>query len=287
MTSPTRIILTLSCPDTAGIVAAVSQFLLEKGGFIEESTQFGDGATKQFFMRVCCSLPVQNNRLDGFNTQFNEAVGKRFKMQFHGRLAAHKPRVLILVSKQMHCLNDLMYRAHTGGLAIEIPAVISNHPDAQRLVGWHGINYHHCPIENGDKAAQEAKIMAVIEKEKIELVVLARYMQILSPEFCAKLKGRMINIHHSFLPSFKGAKPYHQAFARGVKIIGATAHYVTDDLDEGPIIEQEVSRVDHTQTPQSLAQIGHDIEALVLARAVKAHIEQRILLNGSKTVLFR
>lgn len=280
-------ILTLSCPDKAGIVAAVSQFLLTEQGFIEESTQFGDAATGQFFMRVKFSLPSQNNNLKALCARFEEKVAQAFQMAYDFHPANHKTRMLVLASKEMHCLNDLMYRYRTGGLQVEIPAIISNHKDAEQLASWHGIPFYHFPMEKGKKAEQEAQIMEVITREKIELVVLARYMQILSPELSALLKGRCINIHHSFLPSFKGAKPYHQAFARGVKLIGATAHYVTDDLDEGPIIEQEVARVDHTQNPETLAQIGHDIEALVLSRAVKLHIARRVLLNDGKTVVFK
>jgi formyltetrahydrofolate deformylase len=193
----------------------------------------------------------------------------------------------VLVSKQLHCLNDLMYRHRTGQLPVEIVGVVSNHTDARGMVEWHGIAFHHLPVTAETKAAQEAQIMELVDREQIDVVVLARYMQILSPELSATLRGRAINIHHSFLPSFKGAKPYHQAYARGVKIIGATAHYVTDDLDEGPIIEQEVTRVDHGFSPESLTSVGQDIEALVLARALKYHVEHRVLLNGAKTVVFR
>jgi formyltetrahydrofolate deformylase len=191
------------------------------------------------------------------------------------------------VSKFGHCLNDLLHRYHTGSLPIEIPAVISNHQDMRSIVEWHGIPYHYMAVDKKDKAAQEERVMEVIERAKADLVVLARYMQILSPGLCEHLAGRAINIHHSFLPSFKGASPYHQAFSRGVKIIGATAHYVTPDLDEGPIIEQSVERVDHTHRPEDLVAIGRDIENVVLARAVRWHTEHRVLLNGSKTVVFR
>jgi formyltetrahydrofolate deformylase len=201
--------------------------------------------------------------------------------------AATKARVLILVSKQLHCLNDLLHRYRTGQLPMEIPAVISNHPDARGIVEWHGIPFHHLPIEHGDKTAQEKKISALIAAEAIDIVVLARYMQILSPELSAQLRGRAINIHHSFLPSFKGAKPYHQAYERGVKLIGATAHYVTDALDEGPIIDQEVTRVDHSYSPEALTLMGQDIEAQVLTRSLKYQLEHRVLLNGTKTVVFR
>ncbi len=201
--------------------------------------------------------------------------------------AGVKPRILILVSKFDHCLNDLLYRYRTGALPVEIPAVVSNHPDLQRVVEWHGIPYHHLPVTKETKAQQEDKIFEMIDRLNIDLVVLARYMQVLSPEMCRALSWRTINIHHSFLPSFKGAKPYHQAYARGVKIIGATAHYVTTDLDEGPIIEQGVERIDHTFTAEDFVSLGRDIENLVLSRAVKFHVEHRVIANGAKTVVFR
>lgn len=281
-----RLILTLSCPDAKGVVAAVSTFLFERGGFIEESTQYGDPSTQRFFMRVQFTLEKSEAEIAQFEADFRERIAAPKAMDARFHRAAQKTRMLVLVSKHMHCLNDIMYRYRTGQLNVEIPAVISNHPDARGMVEWHGIPYHHFAIEQGDKKAQEKRIMEVIESERIDLVVLARYMQILSPELCESLNGRAINIHHSFLPSFKGAKPYHQAYERGVKLIGATAHFVTTDLDEGPIIEQEVERVDHTRTPEALAQIGHDIESLVLSRAIRMHTEHRVLMNGQKTVVF-
>ena len=283
----THYILTLSCHDTRGIVASVTGFLANHDGFITESTQFGDPSTNRFFMRVQFSAGEKTPDYAALKQKFAADVAQQFDMEWDIADAGKKARVLILCSKQLHCLNDLLHRYRTGQLAMEIPAVISNHPDARGIVEWHGIPYHHLPIENGDKAAQEAKIRAIIEKEKIDVVVLARYMQILSPELSAFLRGRAINIHHSFLPSFKGAKPYHQAHARGVKIIGATAHYVTDELDEGPIIDQEVTRVDHGYSPEQLATTGEDIEARVLARSLKYQLEHRVLLNGTKTVVFR
>jgi formyltetrahydrofolate deformylase len=279
----TRYILTLSCADTRGIVASVAGFLAAKQGFIIESTQFGDPSTQRFFMRV----HFEGGAEADLKTAFAREVAAPFAMDWQLYDTSRKPRLLILVSKQLHCLNDLLHRYRSGLLPVEIPAVISNHEDARALVEWHGLSFHHLPVDAASKAAQEKKILTLIEKEKIETVVLARYMQILSPALSASLSGRAINIHHSFLPSFKGAKPYHQAYARGVKIIGATAHYVTDALDEGPIIEQEVERVDHSQSPEDLAAIGHDIEARVLARALKYHLERRVLLNGLKTVVFR
>lgn len=283
----THYILTLSCKDTRGIVARVTGFLANHDGFIIESTQFGDPSTDHFFMRVHFSAGPKTPAHGELKTMFEIDVAQQFDMDWQIADASVKARVLILCSKQLHCLNDLLHRYRTKQLAMEIPAVISNHPDARGIVEWHGIPFHHLPIENNNKAAQEAKIRAIIDAEKIDVVVLARYMQILSPELSAYLRGRAINIHHSFLPSFKGAKPYHQAYDRGVKLIGATAHYVTDALDEGPIIEQEVARVDHSYSPEALTLMGQDLEALALTRALKYQLEHRVLLNGTKTVVFR
>ena len=278
-------ILTISCPDTVGIVAAVSGFLSGQDCFIVESSHFGDATTGRFFMRTVFAAPATaplGDLRQGF-----AAVASRFGMQWRIDDAARRDRVLILVSRFDHCLNDLLYRYRTGALAIEISAIVSNHPDLASLAEWHRIPYHHLPVTAASKREQESKIEALVRGLEIDLVVLARYMQVLSPEMCAALSGRCINIHHSFLPSFKGAKPYHQAHAIGVKLIGATAHYVTTDLDEGPIIEQAVERVDHTHTPEDLVAIGRDIESAVLARAVRWHAERRILANGSKTVVFK
>lgn len=283
----TTYILTLSCADVRGIVAAVSGFLAAQDGFILESTQFGDPSTAQFFMRVQFRSGAKTPAYGELRQKFKAEVADPFHMEWDIADAARKARVVILVSKQLHCLNDLLHRYRTGQLAMEIPAVISNHNDARSIVEWHGIPYHHLPIEGGDKAGQEARIRSIIDAERADVVVLARYMQILSPELSAHLRGRAINIHHSFLPSFKGAKPYHQAHERGVKLIGATAHYVTDHLDEGPIIDQEVTRVDHGYSPEQLAATGQDIEALVLTRSLKYQLEHRVLLNGTKTVVFR
>lgn len=285
--SGTTYILTLSCQDTRGIVAAVTGFLASHDGFIIESTQFGDPSTQRFFMRVQFSAGQTTPAYAALKELFAQRVASPFAMDWALADAGVKTRVLILVSKQLHCLNDLLHRYRTGQLAMEIPAVISNHPDARGIVEWHGIPFYHWPIEAGDKAAQEVKIRDMIDAERIDVVVLARYMQILSPELSAHLRGRAINIHHSFLPSFKGAKPYHQAYERGVKLIGATAHYVTDMLDEGPIIDQEVARVDHSYSPEALAAMGQDIEAQVLTRSLKYQLEHRVLLNGTKTVVFR
>lgn len=284
---PKRYILTLSCADVPGIVAAVSGFIAEQGGFIIESTQFGDPHTQRFFLRMDFQAseqtPDQPELLDRFATQ----IAQRFNMHWHIWNANRKQRLLVMVSKFGHCLNDLMHRYKTGSLPIEIAGVVSNHEDMRSMVEWHEIPFHYLPVTKDTKAEQEAHVWDLVQKAQVDLVVLARYMQILSPELSKKLVGRAINIHHSFLPSFKGAKPYHQAYERGVKLIGATAHYVTNDLDEGPIIEQEVARVTHASSPEELVAIGRDVESGVLARAVKYHIEHRVLLNDSKTVVFK
>lgn len=274
-------ILTISCADTVGIVAAVSGFLAGQGGFILESAHFGDTSSDRFFMRtVFRAARPDFPALDTLRTAF-APLGEKFAMDWAIEDAARRARVVIAVSKFGHCLHDLLYRWQIGNLPVDIVAVISNHDGMRRLVEWHGIAYHHLPVPNEDA------FMQVVEDCSPDLVVLARYMQILSDDMVRALAGRCINIHHSFLPSFKGAKPYHQAFARGVKIIGATAHYVTSALDEGPIIEQEVARVDHTLGPDQMVAVGRDVEAIVLARAVQWHVEKRVLLNGDKTVVFK
>ena len=282
-----RYILTLSCLDVRGIVAAVSGFLAEHFGFIIESAQFGDASTGQFFLRIEFAIEPGGPSEDALKKLFHDKVAQRFSMQWSMVDKARKSRVLIMVSKFGHCLNDLLYRYATSQLAIEIPAIISNHPDWEHVAQWHEIPFYHLPVTAEGKAEQEAKVLEAVARHQIDVVVLARYMQVLSPELCTKLQGKAINIHHSFLPSFKGARPYAQAFDRGVKLIGATAHYVTTDLDEGPIIEQEVARVDHTYSPDDLAAIGRDTECTVLARALKYHTEHRVLLNGKKTVVFK
>jgi formyltetrahydrofolate deformylase len=281
-----RHILTISCPDTVGIVAAVSGFLAGRGCNIIDSAQFGDRTSGLFFLRIFLAPPENGPGHEELAAGFAE-VAERFGMKWHLHDAERPQRLLLLVSKFGHCLNDLLYRYRTGGLNIEIPAIVSNHRDFYQLAAWHNVPFHYLPVNAGNKLEQEARLWEIIEQENIDLVVLARYMQVLSPELCDRLAGRAINIHHSFLPSFKGAKPYHQAFSRGVKLIGATAHYVTSNLDEGPIIEQEVERVDHTSTPDDLVAVGRDVESVVLARAVKYHTEHRVLLNGSKTIVFR
>ena len=278
-----NIILTITCPDRVGIVAAVSTFLSGRDAFITEAQQYGDPVTGRFFMRW---VFLRVGSLDELRQAF-AAIAERFEMVWQMHDGNRKPRLAILVSRFGHCLNDLLHRYHSGTLGAEVPLVISNHPDMRSLVEWHGIDYHHLPMKPGGKAEQEAEIVALLEHYEIDLVVLARYMQVLSADLCAKLAGRCINIHHSFLPSFKGAKPYQQAHERGVKLIGATAHYVTDDLDEGPIIDQEVQRVDHTHSVEDYVKIGSDTESLVLARAVSYHIEHRLILNGKKTVVFK
>jgi formyltetrahydrofolate deformylase len=289
MSTDHSFILNLSCADRPGIVHAVSGFLFERGSNILDSAQFGDSHTSEFFMRVHFQQVGGDPGLDGLRAAF-APLAEEFNMRWEMQDANVKPRVVIMVSKIGHCLNDLLFRYRTGQLPIEIPAIISNHKDFYQLAASYNIPFHHFPLLGGtaaDKAAQEARVLEVINNERADLVVLARYMQILSPQLCNALEGRAINIHHSFLPSFKGAKPYYQAFDRGVKLIGATAHYVTSDLDEGPIIEQEVERVDHNMTPEQLTAIGRDVECVTLARAVKWHVEHRILLNGHKTVVFR
>ena len=280
------IILTITCPDRVGIVAAVSGFLSAQDAFITEAAQYGDPVSKQFFQRIVFSRGPQSPPLEALRKLFL-SVAEPFQMSWQMHDGARKQRVAILVSRFGHCLNDLLHRYKSGTLPMEVPLVISNHSDMRSLVEWHGIAYHHLPVGPHNKAEQEKILGALLDRQQIELVVLARYMQVLSPALAAQLAGRCINIHHSFLPSFKGAKPYHQAHQRGVKLIGATAHYVTDDLDEGPIIDQEVERVDHTHSVEDYIQIGSDTESLVLARAVRYHLEHRVLLNGRKTVVFK
>ncbi|MFJ4977646.1 formyltetrahydrofolate deformylase [Streptomyces coeruleorubidus] len=277
-------VLTLSCPDRKGIVHAVSSYLFMTGCNIEDSQQFGDHDTGLFFMRVHFSADAPVT-LDKLRASF-AAIGDSFQMDWQINRADEKMRILLMVSKFGHCLNDLLFRARTGALPVEIAGVVSNHTDFAELVDSYNIPFHHIPVTKDTKSEGEARLLDIVREEGVELVVLARYMQVLSDDLCKALAGRIINIHHSFLPSFKGAKPYHQAHARGVKLIGATAHYVTADLDEGPIIEQEVERVGHDVTPEGLVAIGRDVECQALARAVKWHAERRILLNGRRTVIF-
>jgi formyltetrahydrofolate deformylase len=277
-------ILTLSCPDRPGIVHAVSGFLLERGGNIEEAAQYNDHDTGLFFMRVrfACGQLTQED----LQAQLKH-FGDGFQMDWKLHAARQPMKTVIFVSKEGHCLNDLLFRVKSGLLPLDIRAIVSNHREFYQLAATYNVPFHHIPVTAASKAQGEARQYEVIESEGAELVVLARYMQILSDDLCRKLAGRAINIHHSFLPSFKGAKPYYQAHDRGVKLIGATAHYVTADLDEGPIIEQDVARVDHSYSVEALTAQGRDTESMVLARAVKWHSEHRVLINGHKTVIFR
>jgi formyltetrahydrofolate deformylase len=278
--------LTATCDSRMGTVARVSGFLASRTCYITDMQQFDDVLTGRFFTRISFyGNPGSTPELEALRTQFQE-VADIEKMEWAIVDAEKKQRVMILVSKFDHCLVDLLYRNRTGELKMEITCVVSNHPDLRGLVEAQGLRYVHIPVTAETKAAQEDKLMELVEETQSELVVLARYMQVLSDDLCRRLRGQAINIHHSFLPGFKGAKPYHQAHARGVKLTGATAHYVTADLDEGPIIEQVVQRVDHTYTPEKLAAAGRDSECRALATAVRLHVERRVFLNDSKTVIF-
>lgn len=285
---PEKFILLTQCPDTTGVVAAVAGFLAAQNGLITEAQHFDDPHSNTSFMRAVfqdngAGLPP----LPELERRFAGSVAERFAMRWRFFAARRRCRTVIAVSRQGHCLNSMLHRWSTGGLPVEVVAVVSNHQDLRSLAEWHGVPYHYFPILDGRKAEQEARLVELFEKADAELIVLARYMQILSEEACRYFAERAINIHHSFLPGFKGARPYHQAHERGVKLIGATAHYVTTELDEGPIIEQEVQRVDHTFSPEALADVGADLESVVLTRAVKWHAERRVLLNGRKTVVLR
>ena len=286
MTASSRSILTLSCTDRPGIVGAVGTFLASHQCNILESAQFGDRESQRFMMRVSFERLADAPPPDVLCHAFAGIAGA-YGMQWSLHDAQVRPRVLILVSKADHCLNDLLYRYRVGALPMDPVAIVSNHRDTYRLAASHDVPFHHLPVTPETRAAQEARLWTLIEETGAELVVLARYMQVLSDELCRRLEGRAINIHHSFLPSFKGARPYHQAYTRGVKLIGATAHYVTSDLDEGPIIEQEVARVDYMMDADAMAALGRDVESVTLARAVKYHVERRVFLNGGKTVVFR
>ncbi len=282
---PARFVLTLACKDRRGIVAAVANSIASQDCNIVESAQYGDPETERFFMRVSFAAPASVTA-ESFRRGFEPvALGFGFDWKVHDLSA--KPRVLILVSKFGHCLNDLLYRHEIGHLPMELVAVGSNHETMRRRAESENVPYLHWPVNKASKAEQEAEIMGFVERERIDLVILARYMQVLSTEMATALFGRAINIHHSFLPSFVGAKPYHQAHERGVKLIGATAHYVTPVLDGGPIIEQDVGRVDHSMSAEAFVAMGRDIEATVLARAVKFHLEHRVLINDNRTVVFR
>ncbi|PYB81154.1 formyltetrahydrofolate deformylase [Pseudomonas sp. LB-090624] len=285
--APDHFILRVSCPAVSGIVAAVTTYLAEHGCYISEMAQFDDEDKGRFFMRAVfrynTGTPGDTPQLEsGFSD-----VAQRFDMQWSLHSSARPMRVLLMVSKFDHCLSDLLYRHAKGELDMQITAVVSNHLDLRPMAERQGIRFVYLPVTKDTKAEQEAALLRIVEDTGTELVVLARYMQILSDDLCRQLSGRAINIHHSFLPGFKGAKPYHQAYQRGVKLIGATAHYVTSDLDEGPIIEQEVQRVDHAYAPDDLVAIGRDTETIALSRAVKYHLEHRVFLNHDRTVIFK
>ena len=285
--SKSRFVLTLSCPDRHGIVADVTTFLAKNCHNITESSQYEDGLEKRFFMRT--EFTPANDRATDLKTLRNDfsLLAKNDAMEWQLSDLDVKPKVVLAVSRWGHCLNSLLHKWKEGNLPIDVVAVVSNHNDMRDLVEWYNVPYHYLPISKDSKPQQEAQILSVMADTQADFLVLARYMQILSDDLCKKLSGRAINIHHSFLPGFKGAKPYHQAYDRGVKLIGATAHFVTADLDEGPIIEQEVERVSHSNSPEELVEIGHDIENVVLYRAVRWHAEHRVLINGKKTVVFR
>ena len=275
--------LTLTCPNKPGIVAAVSTYIFQAGGDIEEAQQFDDKASKRFFMRVSFSCPTDGNTL---RSGFTE-IAKRFELTWNLRAVKDLKRVLIMASKLDHCLVDLLYRWRIGELPMIICGIVSNHPrDVYASIDFADIPFHHLPVTPETKPAQEAKLLDIIAESKVDMVILARYMQILSDDLSTKLSGRCINVHHSFLPSFKGAKPYHQAHARGIKLIGATAHFVTSDLDEGPIIEQDVTRVTHGDTPEDLVRKGRDLERTVLSRALRYYLHDRVLINGATSVVF-
>ena len=282
----TQYILTTACPDKAGLVAAISGFLADSGCSVDEAAFFLDKESGRFYGRSVFTVERSGVTAEMIGAWFGQ-VAHKYEMDWDIFDTSKPMKVMILVSKFDHCLNDLLYRYRIGALPMEVTAIVSNHPDAKPLADGAGLPWHHIPVTKDTKAEAEEKLFALVEETGTDLVVLARYMQVLSNDLCTRLGGRAINIHHSFLPGFKGAKPYHQAFERGVKLIGATAHFVTPDLDEGPIIEQEVQRVDHTIMPDEMVAVGRDVEAVVLARAVRYVLERRVLLNGSKTVIFR
>ncbi|WP_284975012.1 formyltetrahydrofolate deformylase [Arthrobacter sp. efr-133-TYG-104] len=279
-------VLTLDCPEGPGIVHAVSGFLLEHGCDIIDNKQFGDRAEGHFFMRVHFASAGDSSTLDELRNAF-APVAEKYGMSWQLERQGYKRKVLIMVSKFGHCLNDLLFRARIGELPIDVVGVVSNHTDHHGIVEWHGIPFFHVPVTAATKPAAEGRLLEIIDELDVELIVLARYMQVLSDHLARKLDGRAINIHHSFLPSFKGAKPYHQAYARGVKTVGATAHYVNGELDEGPIIAQQVVEVDHTFGPDDLVAAGRDTECKALSNAVRWHCEGRIILNGNRTIVLK
>ena len=278
-------VLVIGCEDRKGIVAAVANSIASQNCNIVESSQFGDGNTGRFFMRVAFSS-ASDITTDSFTDAFMP-VATAFRLEWRIHDLRQKLRTMIMVSQGGHCLNDLLYRTSTNRLPMEITSIVSNHLNWQRRAEHEGISFHHLPVTPENKAEQEARLLDMVEDQDVDLIILARYMQVLSDDVCRRLGGRVINIHHSFLPGFKGAKPYHRAYERGVKMVGATAHYVTPDLDEGPIITQDVSIVDHADTVEDLIAQGQDTESRVLARAVKLHLEHRVMLNGNRTVVFK
>ncbi len=277
--------LLINCPDRKGLVAAIAEFLYRHNANILHADQHQDAEQNLFLMRVEWDLADFNLSPDGFKTEFAETA-KKFSMDWQLNLSSRKPRIAIFVSKYDHCLTDLLYRFHSGELDCEIPLIISNHPDTKRLADFYGVPFHVIEVNKDNKAEAEARQFALLDEHDIDLIVLARYMQVLSPTFVTRYPQRIINIHHSFLPAFVGARPYHRAFERGVKLIGATSHYVTEVLDEGPIIEQDIMRVSHRDQLEDLIQKGRDLEKVVLSRAVRWHVENRILLYSNKTVIF-
>lgn len=283
----TSFILTLSCQDRRGIVHAVARFLSERSCNIEEAAQFTDHENQQFFMRIAFVMEGEKLDMEELRVQFEDLVATEFDMHWELADADLKMPAIIMVSKLGHCLHDLLLRWRTGLLPIDIKGIVSNHRDFYQLAASYDVPFFHIPVTAATKPLAEAELMEIFDSESAQLVILARYMQVLSDDLSRKLSGRAINIHHSFLPGFKGAKPYFQAHARGVKLIGATAHYVTGDLDEGPIIEQDVERADHSMSPASLTALGRDVESVVLARAVRWHAERRVIVNGNRTVVFR
>jgi len=278
-------VLTFHCPDALGIVQAVAAYLLEQECYIVDIKQFGDRASGRFFMRIHVTAQVELE-LDHLRAGF-EQVAREWQMDWRLERHGRKQPILVMVSKYDHCLNDLLFRARSGELPVRIAAVVSNHPDLEPLAAWHGVPFHHIPVTPDTKAEAEGRLLELVDQYAVELVVLARYMQVLSDEATTRLSGKAINIHHSFLPSFKGAKPYHQAYERGVKTVGATAHYVNSELDEGPIISQQVIEVDHTYSASDLVTVGRDAECKALTNAVRWHAEGRIVLSGNRTVILR
>lgn len=284
---PHQYVLTVSCPEANGIVRAVSDFLFQRGATISEAAQHRDPVIDRFFMRVEFEeQEVDLPSVEKLNEDFAE-LASHFEMKWEFFDLRHKPRLLLAVSRHGHCLVDILHRWSSGVLPADVVGVVSNHDDMRDMTEWYGLPYYHLPVTADTKAEQESKILNVIAEQQVDVLGLARYMQILSPRLCEAMAGRAINIHHSFLPGFKGANPYRQAYMRGVKIIGATAHYVTTDLDEGPIIEQSVERIDHNFDIEELVQIGRDAECAAFARALKWHCEHRIIINGNKTVVFK